>query len=183
MKTKMNPKEILIPAVALFLIALVSTLLLAVVNNMTIDKIAEQDALAAEEARRTVMPEAQSFKEVDDYFEALDADGNVIGYVFDETGDSKGYGGELSVTVGVDNEGVVTGIVPDDLSNETPGLGQNASKDSFTSQFVGKSGTIAVNKDGGDIQALTSATITSRAITSGVQKALDHYVTVTGGVQ
>lgn len=185
MTKKLNPKEVLIPTVALFLIALIATLSLAVVNMITKDKIAEQDLAAAEEARQTVMTDADHFdeKEADgfSYYEAIDKSGNLLGYVFTCVGDSKGYGGDVSVTVGVDTEGVVTGIVPGDLSNETPGLGQNAQKESFKKQFVGKSGQLAVTKDGGDIQALTSATITSRAVTSGVNKALTQFETVTGG--
>ena len=96
MKTKMNAKDILVPAVALFLIALVATLLLAVVNNMTANKIAEQNAATEAAARQSVMADAADFKAVDDYYEALDEDGDVIGYVFNETGDSKGYGGAVS---------------------------------------------------------------------------------------
>ena len=56
--------------------------------------------------------------------------------------------------------------------SETSGLGSNAKKDWFREQFVGGSGTLRVNKDGGDIQALTGATITSRAVTNGVNAAL-----------
>jgi len=56
--------------------------------------------------------------------------------------------------------------------SETSGLGANAAKESFRSQFAGKSGSVAVTKDGGDIDALTGATITSRAVASGVNSAL-----------
>lgn len=185
MKSKMNPKDVLTPTIALFLVALIATLALAVVNMITKDKIAEQDRAAAEEARQSVMKDATTFTEKKSgditYYEATDGSGTLVGYVFTCAGDKKGYGGAVEVTVGVDPNGVVTGIVPGDLSNETPGLGQNASKDSFTKQFVGKSGTLAVSKDGGEIQALTSATITSRAVTSGVNKALEQFKTVTGG--
>lgn len=184
---KMNPKDILVPALALFLIALVATGLLAVVNNVTVDKIAEQAALTAAADRQAVMEDAKNFAEKDfegnTYYEATDEKGNVIGYVFSCVGDKKGYGGPVSVTVGIDKEGVITGIVPGDLGNETPGLGQNAKKDSFKKQFIGKSGEVKVNKDGGEIQALTSATITSRAVTSGVQAALDMYASITGGAK
>jgi len=62
---------------------------------------------------------------------------------------------------------------------ETPGLGavaaaKNAKGEAFRGQFVGASGVLAVNKDGGEIDAITSATITSRAIVSGVNAALDY---------
>ena len=187
MKAKMNAKDIIIPAVALFLIALVATALLAVVNMLTSGKIAEQEAASEAAARQSVMTDAASFDEKqldgDFYFEAKDKDGNVVGFVFNTVGTSKGYAGALSVTVGIDTNGVITGIVPGDLSNETPGLGQNANKESFKSQFVGKSGEVKVDKDGGEIVSLTSATITSRAITSGVQEALNLFTEVTGGAK
>lgn len=184
---KMNPKDILVPALALFLIALVATGLLAGVNMITVDKIAAQAAATAAADRQSVMEDATNFAEKDfegnTYYEATNKDGDLIGYVFNCVGESKGYGGPVSVTVGIDNDGKVTGIVPGDLGNETPGLGQNAKKDSFKKQFIGKSGEVKVTKDGGEIQALTSATITSRAVTSGVQAALDMYASITGGAK
>ena len=193
---KMNPKDILVPTVSLFVICLVATLLLALVNNVTKDKIAEQVALSEATARTTVLADAKDFKEVDkdgdkvtDYYEGIDASGNVIGYVFNTIGDSKGYGGDVSVTVGIDTEGVITGIVPGDISNETPGLGQNAGKASWQAQFVGESGDLTVvksdkaaqeNTTDGKINAITSATITSKAVTSSVNAALDMFDEIGG---
>lgn len=75
------------------------------------------------------------------------------------------------MVVGVGTDGTVTGVSIISMS-ETSGLGANASKESFRGQFVGKSGELAVSKDGGEIDALTGATITSRAVTSGVNTAL-----------
>ena len=185
---KMNPKDILVPAVSLFIISLVATLLLAVVNNVTVDRINELAAQAEAEARVAVQPEAKDFKESTkgniNYYEALDANGNVIGYVFNCVGANKGYGGDVAVTVGIDTQGVITGVVPGDVSNETPGLGQNASKASWLKQFTGKSGKITVvkNSAGDDqINAITSATITSTAVTSGVNLALEQFAEIGGG--
>ena len=73
--------------------------------------------------------------------------------------------------VGVDNSGTVTGVSITKHS-ETSGLGANATKEAWRAQFIGKSGTLAVTKDGGEIEALTGATITSRAVTSGVNSAI-----------
>lgn len=61
---KMNAKDILTPTVSLFIICLVATLLLAVVNNVTFAKIQEQTAKAEAEARVAVLPDAKDFKEV-----------------------------------------------------------------------------------------------------------------------
>ncbi len=193
---KMNPKDILVPTVSLFVICLVATFLLALVNSITVDKIAEQTALSEASARVAVLPEAKEFKEVDmdgdkvtDYYEGVDANGATIGYVFNTIGEAKGYGGDVAVTVGVDTEGKITGIKPGDISNETPGLGQNAGKEWFQKQFIGESGDITVVKSDkaaqedttdGKINALTSATITSKAVTSSVNVALDMYEEIGG---
>jgi len=186
MKQKMNAKDILVPTLSLFVIALVSTFLLALVNNMTADQIAAATAQTEAEARQSVCADAANFveQEIDGttYYEATDKDGNVIGYVF--TTSYKGYGGDVSATVGIDLDGAVTGVVPGDLSNETPGLGQTATKESFLKQFLGQSSALTVvksNPGDGEIQALTSATITSTAVTNDVNQALELYAKVTGG--
>ncbi len=190
---KMKPKDILVPTVSLFAICLVATFLLALVNNITVSKIAEQTAKTEAAARVTVLPEAKTFEEVDkdgdkqvDYYMGVDANNETVGYVFNTIGEAKGYGGAVSVTVGVDEEGIITGIVPGDLSNETPGLGQNASKESWLKQFVGESGTLAVEKNidpsvaDGKINAITSATITSKAVTGSVNAALEEFEEIGG---
>lgn len=193
---KMNAKDILTPTVSLFVICLVATLLLAVVNNVTAAKIAEQTAKSEAEARVAVLPDAKDFNEVDkdndgttDYYEGVDANGKTVGYVFNTTGDSKGYGGAVSVTVGIAADGKITGIVPGDLSNETPGLGQNAGKAKWQAQFVGESGKLEVVKgdegaqndtSDGKINAITSATITSKAVTSSVNAAIEEFEEIGG---
>ena len=108
MNKKFTPKEILVPTITLFLIALMATLLLSLVNSVTADRIAAATAAAEAEARQTVFSDADNFVEKDNYYEATDADGNVIGYVFNTA--SKGYGGDVPVTVGIDVSGTITGI-------------------------------------------------------------------------
>lgn len=182
---KGNVKEILLPTLVLFLIALISTLLLGLVNNVTKDRIAAEQAASEAEARESVFTQAANFDEktVDGqtYYVAKDKNGNVLGYVFNTS--NKGYGGQVTATVGIDVNGKVTGVVPGDLSNETPGLGQTATKPSFLKQFVGKTGTLSVVKNGpkdNEIQALTSATITSTAVTNDVNNAQQLYAKVAG---
>ncbi len=197
---KMNPKDILVPAVSLFVIALVATLFLAVVNSVTADKIAEQARIADENARKEVMADAATFEPAklsdgSEYFVAKDASGNTVGYVFNTIGENKGYGGDVAVTVGINTEGVITGIKPGDISNETPGLGQNAGKDDFRVQFAGEKANPDTDQDitvvksnpeaaadttDGQINALTSATITSKAVTGSVNKALNYFDEIGG---
>lgn len=83
----------------------------------------------------------------------------------------------MKIMTGIDKDGAVTGISPLEL-NETAGLGMKAQNDSFLDQFKGKVKDIAVNKNsasGNEIQALTGATITSKAVTAAVNEALSYY--------
>lgn len=184
-------KAILLPALALLLIAGVSSFLLAFVNDVTAPIIAEREAAENAEAMAAVLPEAASFSEEktvtlpDDgdaivYYEGLDSTGALIGYVFTASG--AGYGGDVSVMTGVDMDGVVTNIEITGI-NETPGLGMRAQEESFLSQYIGKSGSLTVSKTaaGDEIQALTGATITSTAVTDAVNAALAAWQTITGG--
>ena len=187
-------KAILIPTISLFLICLVATMLLGVANEVTKDKIAQNAVVTEEESRKVVMADAASFGEKVEgdytfdgtaapysYVEALDADGNTIGYVFITK--STGYGGNISTMTGIDTEGKVTGVEFLEI-NETVGLGMNAQKQSFKDQFVGLIKGIGVNKNtpaDNEIKALTGATITSKATTKGVNTALDIYENIVKG--
>ena len=87
-----------------------------------------------------------------------------------------GFGGQITMMVGVANDGTITGISIVSHS-ETAGLGSVAAEDSakgtaFREQFTGLTGQLKVDKDGGQIDSLTGATISSRAITEGVNAAL-----------
>ena len=75
------------------------------------------------------------------------------------------------MAVGVDKSGSITGVSIIQMS-ETSGLGANAKRESFRSQYIGKSGSVALRKQGGEIDALTGATVTSTAVTKGVNAAL-----------
>ena len=168
---KMTPKAILVPAIALLLICLVATTLLAGTNMITSEKIALNAVEKENSSRMIVLPEGKSYSEVTTLDSGLtycigsDEAGNEVGYVF--TTGAKGYGGTVGVMVGLDKEGTITGI--EILSHsETPGLGANATGEAFKSRFVGKSGALTVDKvsnEGKNIQAITAATITSKSFT------------------
>lgn len=186
---KMNPKAILVPAVALLLICLVATTLLAVTNVITAEKIAQNAVETEKASRMIVLPEGKEFSEVTTlesgitYCEGLGENGEAVGYVF--TSGAKGYGGTVSVMVGLDTDGVITGI--EILSHsETPGLGANATGEAFKSRFSGKSGELTVDKnsnDGQNIQAITAATITSKAVVSAVNAVISEFETIKGGAE
>ncbi len=181
---KFNLKEVLIPTISLFLICTIVTLLLAVTNSVTAPKIDELQKETENRTKSTVLSDAISFSDAKKvkldkteyiYYEGYDSDKNIAGYVF--TTSAKGYGGDIVTMVGVDLDGTVAGI--DFLSiSETAGLGMNADKDDFKSQFIGKTDGIAVNKNTpseNEVQAITGATITSKAVTEAVNIALELF--------
>lgn len=182
-------KAILIPAVSLLIICVVVTALLGVTNSVTAPKIAQLAAETEAAAKQAVLTDAVTFSEEKQiekdgntytYYEGFSADETPAGYVFRTS--AKGYGGDIAVMVGVKTNGTVAGVNILSIS-ETAGLGMNAKNESFLSQFIGKSGTIGVLKNGSsetEIQALTGATITSKAMASAVNQALDLFETVGG---
>lgn len=177
----MNTKEVAKPAIVLLIIAGVAAALLGVVSEVTKAPIAAQEQKTLNEGMTAVMPEASSFEEITDAEKTgtiqavykADNGGFVI------TTAPGGFGGAVNTMVGVGADGVITGLRVTGHS-ETPGLGAKATDPSFYEQFTGKSGTVTVTKDGGEIVPITSATITSRAVCDGAQEALD-WVAANGG--
>ena len=170
-------RKVIILGLKLFLLAAVAGLALGLTNMVTSGAIAEQQVKAAEAARRVVLPSADHFTEqtapegLKNAFAGYDAGGALVGKT--ATIVTKGYGGEIEITVGVDNGGTVTGIsVGGSSFSETAGLGARAKEAWFAEQYIGKSAPIALTKDGGEIDAITSATITSRAVTTAVNNAV-----------
>ena len=166
------------PAAILLLVAAVVALVLGMVDSVTRDRIAEIAEQTKTNAMQAVLP-AASYEQIElgaetpaDINEAYAAEGG--GWVVQVT--ETGSQGAVTLMVGVDADLACTGISVT-KSSETAGLGAIASQQSdageaFRSQFVGQSGTVAVTKDGGTINALTGATITSRAISTGVTSAI-----------
>ena len=161
------------PTLILTAICTIVTLLLAMTNMLTVDKIAANAAQKAAESRKKVLA-AQEYK-------PLDKDGNVYG-AYDENGQrlgvvvttvSSGYGGKIEVMTGIKADCEISGV--NILSmEETPGLGARGKEDSFLKQYKGHNDSrLAVSKDGGEINALSGATITSRAITKAVNEAVE----------
>lgn len=184
---KLNLKDILIPTIALLIICLVATTLLAGTNMITKEKIAQNASEKETASRMLVLPEGKEYGEVTTldsgitYCIGTNESGEEVGYVF--TSGAKGYGGTVGVMVGIDMDGVITGV--EILSHsETPGLGANAVKPDFKDRFIGKTGALTVDKvsnEGQNIQAITAATITSKAVTSAVNAVTDAFAEITGG--
>lgn len=179
-------KDILSVGLKLFLITSISALVLAVVNNITAPIIEKNTIEKQEIAMKSVISGAVRFESADmsalalaelpcavtSVYNAVDSKDKTIGYaVMVSTG---GYGGEILLTVGIDSELKVTGI--DVISHsETPGLGAKCVSDAFRNQFINKSIGVETVKNGAtdnQIDAITSATITSKAVTNGVNTAI-----------
>ena len=185
---KKDVVSILKTAISLFLICAVAAGAVAFVNSVTEKTIRATDAARADEARSKVLPAAAGFDDpitLSDGSEGYigkDADGNVAGYVFVTS--ASGYGGKIEVMTGFDAEGYITGVQILSIE-ETPGLGMNAKRDSFLSQFTGTDGELTVVKNAvpgqNEVLALTSATITSRAMVKAVNAARACFAEITAG--
>ena len=162
----------------LFLIAAVVALALAGVNAVTAPIIEELNAAKTQEAISAVLPGGFD-NELTDFADESGIVSKVYqganGYAV-EVGPG-GFDNTITMMVGIDNEGKVLGI---SIINhtETAGLGAVAAAGTpagiaFRDQFEGASGAVSVTKDGGTMDAITGATITSRAICVGVNAALD----------
>ena len=166
------------PIVVLSVISLVVSLLLAVVNSMTAPVIAENERATTLAAYVDVMPsvsDASTLEEMSGYTTA-----NVSGAVKAEDGsiaikaEEKGFdGGILSVIMGFDTNGTVTGIWVD-ASTQTKGIGSNVATDTFLAQFNGMDGTqnIAI---GQGFDAYSGATISSKALFAAINDCVNCY--------
>lgn len=175
--------------VVLLIITLAAGLALGATNALTKEPIAEQARIAAENARKAALPDADAFEEVPvgqdaavDWVYAGLKDGTAVGYVAQKT--VNGFGGKVEVIAGVNTQdapnftlgGVSVG--GSDFA-ETAGLGARAKEPAFTSQFTGKTAPVSFIKAGGErtdstVDALTSATITTTAVVNGVNDIVKY---------
>ncbi len=148
---------------------------LAVVNMVTRKPIAAQAEIERREAFQVVMPGADNFREVDagHHWEALKG-GTPAGTV--SIISVQGYSGPITIAFGLDGQGKLTGLQVLNHT-ETPGLGAKITGQPFSSQFVGLApGSLKLKKDdpaSGKVDAITAATISSRAVTNGVRAAVE----------
>ncbi|HIT33724.1 MAG TPA: RnfABCDGE type electron transport complex subunit G [Candidatus Faecousia intestinigallinarum] len=178
MKKTSNVGYILRLSLTLLVICAVVAVLLAEVNAITAPRITASKQEKTAQAVAAVLPDGETAAALDTY---PDESGIIQAVYASETGYAiqvapSGFDSQINMMVGVSKDGRVLGVSI--ISHtETAGLGAVAAAktekgQAFRDQFVGKSGVLAVSKDGGDIDAITSATITSRAVTSGVNAAL-----------
>lgn len=202
--------KIIKDALALTLITLVAGVALGGVYEITKDPIARQEAQAKAEAYEQVFTDAAAFEEVkmddtliqtirdqldqegykaqsiEEIMRAEDESGETLGYAFTVV-TSEGYGGEIQFSMGVQNDGTLNGISILSIG-ETAGLGMNADTPAFKDQFVGKQvEQLQYTKNGAtqddEINAISGATVTTNAMTNGVNAGLCAFRVMEGGDQ
>ena len=202
--------KIIKDALALTLITLVAGVALGGVYEITKDPIAKQEAQAKAEAYEQVFTDAAAFEAVEmddtltktirdqldqegykaqsieDVMRAEDQSGETLGYAFTVV-TSEGYGGDIQFSMGVQNDGTLNGISILSIG-ETAGLGMNADTPAFKDQFVGKQvEKLQYTKNGAtqddEINAISGATVTTNAMTNGVNAGLCAFRVMEGGDQ
>ena len=177
MKTESTVKYVLRLALTLFLIAGVVSLALAFVNQITAPAIEKLNIEKTQKAIEAVLPGGYD-EEITNFSDASGLVSKVYkganGYALEVK--PAGFDNTITMMVGVSFDGKVLGISVVSHT-ETAGLGAVAAAstsagEAFRGQFVGQSGSVSVTKDGGAMDAITGATITSRAICAGVNAAL-----------
>lgn len=178
-----NKKSVIIPTVVMLCICIIITLALSVTNAVTAPTIEKNTEAETEKAMRSVL-KADKYEENE-----IELDGEKItyhtavknkkvkGYIFTIT--ESGYGGDVGVMISVNTDCTVNTVCILDASNETPGLGQNVTNEEFYSQFEGKEYGVKTVKNGtkdaeNEVDAVTGATISSKAVESAVNKALSY---------
>lgn len=177
MKKEFNFRFVLRLTLTLLLIAVVVATAMALVNQVTEPVIAQANFEKTQKAISAVLPGGYE-EEITAFTDATGLVTKVYkganGYALEVT--PTGFDNTITMMVGVDTEGKVLGLSVVSHT-ETAGLGavsaaDNAAGNAFRTQFIGQSGELQVSKDGGTIDAITGATITSRAVCDGVNAAL-----------
>ncbi|MCR5581896.1 MAG: RnfABCDGE type electron transport complex subunit G [Pseudobutyrivibrio sp.] len=196
-------------ALILTCITVIAGFALGLVYEITKAPIANAQEAALQKAYQTVFADAASFSDlegfdtiaatalvndagysnesIDNCVQALDASGNCLGYVITVTS-SAGYGGDITFSVGITNDGIINGYSITSIS-ETAGLGMKArdtGEGTFSSQFINRTAEIfTVTKTGAssssEIDAISAATITSKAVTNGVNAGVTYFNSLVGG--
>lgn len=164
--------------VLLTIVVAVCVSLLTYVDSITRDRIRAQEDEAIRTMLTEMFPEMSRYDFQDDIYTVF-SDGSQLGYAFLAIG--KGYGGDINILVGLEDETTVKAIKIVS-QEETPGLGTRITEPFFTDQFVGIDITdIALSRDGGQIDAITSSTISSSAVVEAVRDtALEKVAKLTG---
>ena len=197
-------KKIIKDTLALALITVIAGIALGAVYMITKEPIEKQNEKTKIAAYNAVFSDLDTYEEYKDAeslskvlkengFNAVDV--NEVVYAYNSKGedlgliitvtDKEGYGGNIKMTVGIDVTGTITGLEILEIS-ETAGLGMKAADKSFRDQYVGiNADEVVYTKSGktqnNEIDAISSATITTKAVTDGVNGAITIFKELQGG--
>ncbi len=181
-------KTIVKDTLRLVVITLCAAVCLSFVHEITAETIEAAKAEERAASYRQVFPEAASFEPAESYplpelpagvsigdlLYAVNASGERIGCVISATS-ANGYVGDITLSVGIDSEGTITGMTVTSMS-ETSGLGSHCQDEDFQAQFKGIAGEVEYVKGGksapNEIDMISGATFTTRAVTEAVNGAL-----------
>jgi len=166
-------KEEVYPILTLTIVVCVSVIALSIINSITEPRIEDEKQKAIDKMLEEQFPELER-SEYDDDIEvySIFVNDSVVGYAF--MIEATGYGGPIEILVALEN----TTLAEDDIilrgisiisNTETPGLGEKITETFFLDQFKGINvNDVQLKKDGGDIDAITSATISSTAVVDAI---------------
>lgn len=175
--------DIVMPTVIMVAISFTVILALSLTNKLTAPKISKLQEQNQKKSMHKVL-EAQKYERTSLYYgeERVDfyiakSDGNILGYIF--ITEESGYGGNVSVMTAITPDGKIKAAYVLSVDDETPGLGKQAAEKEFYSQFTGLEDKVSLvtgepRKDKNEVKSLTGATITSKAVTRAVNKALTY---------
>jgi len=155
------------PVILLTIVVAVCVSILTYVDSITRDKIAAQENAAVEEMLATMFPEMTDYKYENEIYTIYDGE-EQVGYAFLAIG--SGYGGDINILVGLEDATTIKEISIIS-QEETPGLGTRITEPDFTNQFIGLPiDDVALSRDGGQVDAITSSTISSSAVVDAVRE-------------
>ena len=165
-------KKILGLVLSLTIISGVCAAVLAYVDSITKAPIAQMRVQQEQAAVKAVLPPgATEVVEGTGFFVGMNEKNDIVGYAA-KGKDGGGYGGDIELMVGFRPDKKTVVCYKTLAASETPGLGMKLKTPEFAGQFSGKDGrSLKVRKDGGEIEAITSATITSRAVCRAIADA------------
>ncbi len=154
------------PILAVTVVVFISVALLGGLDSVTRDMIEYQKELKVQRMLNEIFPDMTSYTSEGDIY-IISADGTEIGFAFLAVG--KGYGGDIDILVGLEDETTLKGIAVI-AHAETPGLGDKILAPDFTDRFVGVGiADVAVPDEGGKIDAITGSTISTKAVIDAVR--------------
>ena len=163
---KFKTLEGVFPVIFITVVVFASVGLVTWTDSITEDKIEYQEEQQIQRKLKEMFPGMSEYTFEDDIY-TIYSDGAGVGYAFLAVG--KGYGGDIKILVGLEDETTIKGITII-KEEETPGLGSRIAESSFASKFAGLNiGDVTLKQDDGQIDAITGATISSRAVVDAVR--------------